>query len=111
MYEYKATVVSVYDGDTITVDVDLGFHITQRMVVRLAEVNAPELKGEDREKGLVSRDKLRQLLPVGARVTLQTYKDGKEKYGRYLACVVNDAGQNVGGIMVDGGFAVFKDYL
>lgn len=111
MYEYKATVVSVYDGDTITVDIDLGFHITMRRSVRLAEINAPEVKGSDKVLGQQSRDRLRELLPIGSITTLQTFKDGTEKYGRYLATVINSEAVNVNARMVDEGFAEFKDYL
>ena len=44
MYRYKATVTDVYDADTITVDVDLGFHAVLRKIkVRLHGINAPEM--------------------------------------------------------------------
>lgn len=111
MYEYKATVVSVYDGDTITVDIDLGFHMTFRQSVRLAEINAPEMTGINKDSGKRSRDRLREMLPIGCTVKLETFKDGKEKYGRYLATVINSEAVNVNARMVDEGFAEFKDYL
>ena len=111
-YEYLATVISVYDGDTITVSVDLGFHISQTMSVRLARINSPEVRGGSSTEGLEARDYLRSIL-LGKKVTLVTYKDGKEKYGRYLADVylgeprvfncVND-------MMVAKGFAQPKEY-
>ena len=60
MYEYRAYVRKIYDGDTITVDIDLGFGVVlHNQKVRLVRINAPELRGEQREKGLVSRDALR----------------------------------------------------
>jgi micrococcal nuclease len=90
MYEYSATVISVYDGDTITASVDLGFHISQTMSVRLARINSPEVRGASSEDGLKARDFLRSVLPVGKKVTLVTHKSGKEKYGRYLADVYLD---------------------
>lgn len=111
MHEYSATVISVYDGDTITVCVDLGFHISQTMSVRLAEINAPEMTGVNKESGKRSRDRLREMLPIGCKVKLETFKDGKEKYGRYLATVINSEAVNVNARMVDEGFAEFKDYL
>lgn len=107
LYHYKATVVSVYDGDTITVDIDLGFSVKLRMPVRLARINAPEIRGETRVAGQAARDFLQSLLPQ--QVTLKTYKDGREKYGRYLADVwvgnvcISDA-------MVAAGFAVWAEY-
>lgn len=111
MYEYSATVISVYDGDTVTVSVDLGFHISQTMSVRLARINSPE--------GLEARDYLRSILPVGTRVTLVTHKDGREKYGRYLADVyLNELEcwsepnlfKCVNDMMVTKGFAQLKEY-
>jgi micrococcal nuclease len=112
MYEYLATVISVYDGDTITVSVDLGFHISQTMSVRLARINSPEVRGSSSTEGLEARDYLRSIL-LGKKVTLVTHKYRKEKYGRYLADVylgeprvfncVND-------MMVAKGFAQLREY-
>ena len=85
MYEYKATVISVYDGDTITVDIELGFGIIfHKQKLRLAYIDAPEVKGEEREQGLVSRDRVRELI-LGKEITIKTYKDSKGKYGRWIA--------------------------
>lgn len=50
LYNYKANVISVYDGDTITVDVDLGFNATLRMNVRLARINALKLRAQSGRK-------------------------------------------------------------
>ena len=88
MFEYKAIVKKVYDGDTITVDIDLGFNIWQKnQKIRLADINAPEIRGEEREQGLISRDKLREWLPLGKIIRLVTLKDRKGKYGRYIGYV------------------------
>lgn len=87
MYVYKARVVAVYDADTITVDVDLGFHSWLKKVkVRLYGIDAPEVRGVERPEGLRSRDWLREEI-LNKEVILQTYKDGtgKGKYGRWLA--------------------------
>jgi len=110
MYKYKGIVVSVYDGDTITVDIDLGFHMITRQSVRLAEINAPEVTGAEKESGKKSRDRLRELIPVGSIVLLETFKDGREKYGRYLASVVDANGSNINARMVNEGFAILKEY-
>jgi len=53
-------VTEVYDGDTCTVDMDLGFKIHFTEVVRLMGINAPALRGSERPAGLVSRDRLRE---------------------------------------------------
>ena len=84
-YTYKAKVVKVYDGDTFTVDIDLGFHIVyHKQVVRLARINTPEIRGVERPQGLIVRDLVRDLI-LDKEVVIKTIKDKKEKYGRYLA--------------------------
>lgn len=83
-YVYKAKVVSVYDGDTITVNIDLGFNVTWHNVkLRLYGINTPEMntpEGKDVSQRL--KDRL-----LGQEVTIETLKDKTEKYGRYLAKV------------------------
>ena len=92
MYEYRAYVSRVYDGDTITVDIDLGFGIVfKSQKIRLVRINAPEIRGDERQTGLVSRDALRD--KIGNKwVTIKTSKDKKGKYGRWLGEVwIDDA--------------------
>ena len=84
MYTYKALVTSVYDGDTITVDINLGFGIVaQKQKIRLANINTPEVRGEEREAGLISRDVLREKI-LHKSIIITTFKDKKGKYGRYI---------------------------
>ena len=86
MYEYKAIVDSVYDADTITVKIDLGFNIwTANQKIRLFGIDAPEVRGSERPEGLISRDWLRDKI-LGETITLKTHKagTGKGKYGRWL---------------------------
>ena len=88
MYEYKAQVVKVYDGDTITVNIDLGFSILfNGQKIRLARINAPELRGSTLEQGRASRDTLRDLV-LNKWVIIKTQKDKKGKYGRWLGEVI-----------------------
>jgi micrococcal nuclease len=83
-YVYRADVVGVYDADTIDAIVDLGFGINQKMRFRLARINAPEVKGSEKVKGLIARDYVRDKI-LGREVIIKTVKDEKEKFGRYLA--------------------------
>lgn len=84
LYEYKANVVEVYDGDTIRVDIDLGFGVWKHNEpIRLLGLDAPEVRGDEREQGLVVRDALRELIGAGE-VIIRTEKDASDKYGRYL---------------------------
>lgn len=80
-YVYVGKVESVYDGDTMTVMVDLGFNVYKRIVVRLLDVDTPELRGKERDRGLVVRDAVRGLIDQ-KQVLVQS--KGKGKYGRWL---------------------------
>ena len=114
LYQYNAFVTSVYDGDTCTVDIDLGLHIWVRgEKIRLMRINAPELRGKDKEKGLLSRDFLREKI-LGKRVIIGTFKNEKSKYVRYLGeiWIFADGGEpvNVNDIMVEKGYAEYHEY-
>lgn len=114
LYHYKAKVVEVYDGDTCTVDIDLGLHTWIRgEKIRLIRIKAPELKGDDRTKGLKSRDYLRSLI-LDKEIFIETIKDKKEKYGRYLGEIwLKDSENkfiNINDLMVENKSAVYKNY-
>ena len=91
MYNYKATIVEVLDGDTIVCDVDMGFKTQiKEMKFRLFGIDTPELSTD---KGKEVKDLVTKLLPVGCEITIETIKIKKtgveklEKFGRYLANV------------------------
>lgn len=86
MYKYKAFVASVYDGDTITCIIDLGFTIKVKKIIRLLGIDTPELRGEEKTMGKKVRDYLRSLI-LNQEIILETVKDKTGKYGRYLATV------------------------
>lgn len=114
LYHYRAVVRSVYDGDTCTVDIDLGLGAwIHGEKLRLYRINAPEVRGAERQAGIQSRDFLRGQID-GREILLQTVKDKKGKYGRYLAEIwlLSEAGDwiNVNDLMVEQGYAVYKDY-
>ncbi len=114
LYHYRAEVVSVYDGDTCTVHIDLGLDVSKRNEsVRLSRINAKEVRGEERPEGLVARDWLRQRIE-GREIWIQTLKDKKGKYGRYIAEIwIEDEPEvfvNVNDEMVSKGLAVYKEY-
>ena len=108
MYEYKATVTKVYDGDTITVDFDLGFGIIlKKQKIRLLGINTPEVRGPEKPQGIISRDALRQRI-LGKQVTIQTSKDKKGKYGRWLGEVFVEE-ENINQWLLEEGYAT--EYL
>ena len=103
LYQYRATITDVYDADTVTADIDLGFsfiHADQRL--RLHGIDAPEVRGDERERGLIARDALRERI-LGEEVTICSIKDGKGKFGRYLARIYHD------GTFINA-WLVFNDY-
>jgi micrococcal nuclease len=108
-YLYDAMVTDVYDGDTVTVDIDLGLCIWVRgEKLRLHRINAPELRGDERPDGLVSRDWLREQI-LNKCVVIETIRDKKGKYGRYLAEIwLGDV--NVNDALVNEGLAQYKSY-
>ena len=85
MYEYRAFVRKVYDGDTITCDIDLGFNMIMRnQKLRLLGINTPEVRGKSREEGLKVRDIVRSRIS-NKWIVIKTKRDKKGKYGRWLA--------------------------
>lgn len=90
MYNYKAIIIKVYDGDTFTIQIDLGFSITITERLRLYGVNTPEIRlskkttPSEKKRGLEIRDYVRELI-LGNTVNITVHKKGK--YGRYVAQV------------------------
>ena len=108
-YNYEASVISVYDGDTVTLLVDLGFGTSTKQRFRLSRINTPEVRGPERERGVKSREYLRNLLPFGKTVGVRTIKDSQEKYGRYLAEVF-DGEICINDLLVQAGMAEYHSY-
>ena len=103
-YTYKAHVTSVYDGDTITVDIDLGMNIWKMDVkMRLARIDTPEMRGVEKAAGKVVRDYVRGMI-LDKDVVIKTEKDKTGKYGRYLAEVFIDD-MNVNDHLLEEGMA------
>ena len=87
IYHYKAHVVYVYDGDSVTVDIDLGFNTCMRnQKIWFYGIDTPELRGEERPDGLIARDRLRDLIG-DKEIIIKSYKDKSGKYGRWLATI------------------------
>ena len=92
-FEYKAKVLRVVDGDTIDLDIDLGFNAHLKERVRLLGVDTPETFGvrkdsEEYKAGMLAKARVEEkLMPITQNdfVIVETQKDKKGKYGRYLA--------------------------
>ena len=95
MYTYKAVVLDIVDGDTIKVDIDLGFGVWLRnQIIRLAKINSPELKGATLKAAQDAKEFLKNLV-LNKWVVIQTEKDRKEKYGRWLGTVLIEDNKNL----------------
>lgn len=101
--------MKVYDGDTCTVDIDLGLKVWLfGEKIRLARIDAPELRGKTRDAGIKARDYLQGLIE-GKAIVIETIKDRQEKYGRYMADVwIDDV--NVNDLMVESGNAIYREF-
>ena len=100
-----ARIVDAYDGDTVTIVHLVSGRLMKRRC-RIAGIDAPELKGDSRDRGIVARDALRTLLP---RWPTRVHIQGIDKYGRPLVVFRLSNGVNVDEYMILNGYAVAYD--
>ena len=109
MYEYKAKIRRFVDGDTIDVDIDLGFGmILSKQRIRLYGIDTPESRTRDKEEkfyGKLAAQFLKDQCKKGSCITLRTYLDKKGKYGRILGEIIVD-GVNINQLMIEEHMAV-----
>ena len=120
MYEYKCTILRVVDGDTVDVDIDLGFGVwMHKERVRMMGIDTPESRTRDKvEKkfGLASKEYVKAYLPIGSMQILKTEidksgEDKKGKFGRILGDFLvydskEDAQKKLTEIMISQGYGV-----
>ena len=112
MYQYKAKVLKVLDGDTVDIDLDLGFNIVlANQRVRMAGIDTPESRtanNEEKVRGMLSKKKLAEKLPVGSWVRIETQKsdNNDDKFGRILAVFIMEDGTSLNQWMIDNNYAV-----
>ena len=112
MYQYKCKIIKVLDGDTVDIDLDLGFKIilaNQR--VRLAGVDTPESRttiAEEKVRGLLSKKKLAEKLPIGSWQIIETQKpdSNDDKFGRILGVFILEDGTRVNDWLIQNNYAV-----
>jgi micrococcal nuclease len=112
MYQYKCKINKVLDGDTVDIDLDLGFNIVlvnQR--VRMAGVDTPESRTtnkEEKPRGLLSKKKLAEKLPVGSWQIIETQRsdNNDDKFGRILGVFVLEDGTKVNDWLIKNNYAV-----
>jgi len=120
MYEYRAKILRVVDGDTVDVDIDLGFGVwMHKERVRMMGIDTPESRTRDKvEKkfGLASKEYVKAYLPIGSMQVLKTEidksgEDKKGKFGRILGDFLvydskEDAQKKLTEIMISQGYGV-----
>ena len=120
MYEYRAKILRVVDGDTVDVDIDLGFGVwMHKERVRMMGIDTPESRTRDKvEKkfGLASKEYVKAYLPIGSMQILKTEidksgEDKKGKFGRILGDFLvydskEDAQKKLTEIMISQGYGV-----
>ena len=112
MYQYKAKILKVLDGDTVEIDLDLGFNIVlANQKVRLAGVDTPESRTtnlEEKPRGILSKKKLQEKLPVGTWATIETLRsdNNDDKFGRILGVFIAADGTRVNQWLIDNNYAV-----
>ena len=103
-YIYENTkVLNIIDGDTIDALVDLGFNTWKKVRIRFYGINAPETKGEEKPKGLISKNFIENLMPVDSYIKFESL--GQDKYGRWLGILYKDD-LNINQHMIQEGMAV-----
>jgi micrococcal nuclease len=111
MYEYRVKkITGVVDGDTIDVDIDLGFNVSYAQRVRLAGIDTPESRTTDKAEkvlGLESKEYLKSKLKDAKLIVIKTEKpDSSEKYGRILGWLYVDGNTiSVNDQMIEDGYA------
>lgn len=109
LYNYKAQIVNVVDADTIDVLLDLGLGIFIKERIRIYGIDAPE---RFTDEGKAATQFVHDLIELhGTSVQVETSKDSKGKYGRYIGIVEwIDAGVGLGTALVNNEHAVYVDY-
>lgn len=101
MYQYNAVIRKVVDGDTVEIDIDLGLSAwVHNEKIRLYGIDTPEVYGVKKgsaewERGNLASEFVKKYLIENDQVIIETIKDKKEKYGRYLAVIYIQIDQSV----------------
>jgi endonuclease YncB( thermonuclease family) len=112
LYFYKATPFYIIDGDTVDASCELGFETSIKTRFRLYGINAWEVTGKDKERGVAAKKWLDEQIK-GKEVYLVSISDKREKYGRWLAIILlveNGVVRNINQELVERGHAIFQDY-
>lgn len=119
MFEYRAKLMTrsngrhpIYDGDTMWLEVDMGFgHLFQLGPCRLFGLDTPEVnRRASKVAGIAARDFVRRKLAKVDWFRIQSEKDEKGKYGRYLIRIYLPSGTCLNDLLIQSGHAIAKTY-
>jgi len=91
MYEYKAKLLRVIDGDTVDCVIDLGFNVRLKERIRLKGIDTPETRTRDLEEkklGMAAKERVEEAFQNSDDFTITTELDKKGKYGRILGTIM-----------------------
>ena len=112
MYQYACRINKVLDGDTVDIDLDLGFNIIlDNQHVRMTGIDTPESRTSNKEekpRGMLSKKKLSEQLPVGSwqKITTSRPDNNDDKFGRILGEFILEDGTNVNQWLIKNNYAV-----
>lgn len=106
-YIYECELMRVVDGDTVRLRIDLGFNMAFSDNFRLFNIDAPELRGDERSDGLLSKQFLIDTLK-DKKLVIRSHKY-RGKYGRYIVDLYAD-GEWINALMIKEGHAIHKEY-
>ena len=112
MYQYACRINKVLDGDTVNIDLDLGFNIIlANQHVRMTGIDTPESRTSNKEekpRGMLSKKKLSDQLPVGSwqKITTSRPDNNDDKFGRILGEFILEDGTNVNQWLIKNNYAV-----
>ena len=114
MYKYKVENIRVIDGDTVEVDIDLGFDVwLKKQKVRIHNIDAPEIRSKDKEEKVfaqAAKKRMEELLSIEEEIILRSFQDVRGKFGRIIGdFIIYDLAGTCADALCTEGYAVRCD--
>ena len=114
MYNYRVENIRVIDGDTVEVDIDLGFDVwLKKQKVRIHNIDAPEMRSKDKEEKVfaeAAKRRMEELLSIDEDIILRSFQDVRGKFGRIIGdFVIYDLAGTCADALCTEGYAVRCD--
>ena len=114
MYSYRVENIRVIDGDTVEVDIDLGFDVwLKKQKVRIHNIDAPEIRSKDKEEKVfaqAAKKRMEELLSIEEEIILRSFQDVRGKFGRIIGdFIIYDLAGTCADALCTEGYAVRCD--